>query len=279
MRVARSLRRHDLAEAVRVLETDFASDPDHGWRRHQFLLDALDRGELDRFALWPERSIRAMVYVGTGGTVVPAGDAEAGSALAAAADASSWRVLIGDAPVASAVVAASGRGMFRRRPTGREQRFMIADAVPSGVADPVGLRQATLHDLPRITDFACALHVEDQMGPPIPRSSRAGVRSRMRDSIVRGTTWVIDRRGTPLAKVDLSIASRRRGAQIAGVYVDVAHRGGGLATELIGAVTRTLLAAEMPAVTLHVRSDNDPAIRAYHRAGFSDHGPWVLALR
>jgi uncharacterized protein len=279
MRGARSLQRRDLEEVRRALETDFGRQPHAGWRHHQFLLDALDRGELDRFALWPERSVRALVYVGTTGTIVPAGDPEAGPALAAAADASSWRVLIGDAPVAAAVVDATGRGMFRRRASAREQRFMVADGTPAVVATPVGMRPATLADLDVVTEFACALHVEDRMGPPIPRASRTGVRSRMRDSIVRGTTWVIERQGRPVGKVDLSLSSRRWGAQIAGVYVDEAHRAGGIAGALVAAVTRTLLDAGLPAVTLHVRSDNTPAIRAYRRAGFSDHGAWVLALR
>ena len=33
------------------------------------------------------------------------------------------------------------------------------------------------------------------------------------------------------------------------------------------------------AVSLHVRSDNVAAIRAYERAGFVDEGAWILALR
>jgi uncharacterized protein len=279
-RGARSLQRRDLPEVVHELGTNFGREPaSQGWRRHQFLLDALDRGELDRFALWPERSVRALVYVGTSGTVVPAGDEEAGAALAAAADSSSWRVLIGDAPVARAVVEASGRGVFRRRASAREQRFMVAEHVPDAVDPPAGMRLAALGDLGVVTEFACALHVEDQMGPPIPRSSRAGVRSRMRDSILRGTTWVVERQGRPVGKVDLSISSPRRGAQIAGVYVDPAHRGGGIAGTCVAAVSRTLLDAGIPCVTLHVRSDNAAALRAYHRAGFVDRGPWLLALR
>lgn len=280
VRGARSLQRGDLPDVVQQLETDFGRRPaDEGWRHHQFLLDALDRGELDRFALWPERSVGALIYVGTSGTIVPAGDPDAGPALAAAADARSWRVLIGDAAMARAVVAAAGRGVFRRRATTREQRFMIADRVPRSVTAPVGMRGAVLGDLSAVTDFACALHVEDRMGPPIPRSSRAGVRSRMRDSIQRGTTWVVERQGRPVAKVDLSISSRLRGAQVAGVYVDAEHRGGGIAAALVAALARQLLDDGLPAVTLHVRADNAPALRAYDSAGFTDHGPWLLALR
>nr|MBA2579026.1 GNAT family N-acetyltransferase [Euzebyaceae bacterium] len=40
-----------------------------------------------------------------------------------------------------------------------------------------------------------------------------------------------------------------------------------------------LLADGFPVVTLHVRSDNAPAIAAYTRAGYTDQGAWLLALR
>jgi uncharacterized protein len=278
-RHARSMRRSDLPEVVHLLETDFGREPGIGWQRHQFLLDAIDRGELDRFAVWPQRDIAAVVYVGTGGTVVPAGDPHAGAALAGAADGSAWRVLIGDAPIARAVMSASSRGVFRRRATAREQRFLVGVSVPAATPAPEGMRLAGLDDLPAITEMACLLHVEDEMGPPIPRASRAGVRSRMRDSILRGTTWVVERQGRPVAKVDLSIASTLRGAQIAGVYVDRAFRGLGIAGDCVAAISRQLLDAGLPVVTLHVRGDNTPALRAYARAGFVDRGAWLLALR
>jgi predicted GNAT family acetyltransferase len=79
--------------------------------------------------------------------------------------------------------------------------------------------------------------------------------------------------------VDLSIRSLRRGAQIAGVYVDRPHRGGGIGGALVASVTRGLLDAGVPGATLHVRADNLPALQAYQRAGYTDHGAWVLALR
>ncbi len=280
LRVARSLRRHEVPRVVRRLETDFGRlPPEEGWKRHQFLLDALDRGEHSRFAIWPEHGVDAVIYVSTAGTVVPAGAPEAGPALAGAAEGSAWRVLIGDAPVARAVVEATGRSVFRRKPMAREQRFLLARNVPGTVVPPEGFKAAGLEHLSEVTELACLLHVEDQMGPPIPRASRAGVRGRMRDSILRGTTWVVERDGHVVGKVDLSIASRRRGAQIAGVYVLESHRSQGIATRSVAAITRTLLDSGYPAVSLHVRSDNVPAIRAYQRAGFVDEGAWILALR
>lgn len=279
MRGARSLRPNGVATVVELLESDFGRWPGGGGLANQFLLDALDRGEHDRFAIWPDRRPAAVVYVGTTGTVVPAGDPSAAPALAGVVEGTSWRVLIGEAALAGGIVEACAGGIFRRRANAREQRFLIAEQTPATVEAPQGMRRATLDDLADITEFACALHVEDQMGPPIPRTGRASVRGRMRDSILRGATYVVEREGRPVAKVDLSIHSPRRGAQIAGVYVDARWRGRGVASQFVGALTRQLLDDGLPGVTLHVRSDNAPAIRAYERAGYRDRGAWLLALR
>jgi uncharacterized protein len=262
-----------------LLETDFGRRPRSGGIAHQFLLEALDRGEHDRFAVWPDRSPVAVIYVGQTGTIVPAGDPAGAPALAEVADDTAWRVLIGDEPIAAAIAEHASRGLFKRRANAREQRFMVGERVPATVASPAGLRPALLDDLPAVTVFACALHVEDRMGPPIPRSGRAGVRARMRESILRGGTWVIEREGRLVGKVDLSIRSALRGAQIAGVYIEDAWRGQGIAGGCVAAISRNLLDEGLPAVTLHVRADNGPALRAYSRAGFVDWGAWLLAIR
>ncbi|MDP9406059.1 MAG: GNAT family N-acetyltransferase, partial [Actinomycetota bacterium] len=142
-----------------------------------------------------------------------------------------------------------------------------------------GYRRATARDVDALTEHACRLHVEDRMGPPIARSNRPAVRARMSDSIVRGLTFVVERNGVAVAKLDLSLRSRRRGAQIAGVYVMPAYRGQGIAGGAVATLARELLAEGLPGVTLHVRADNAAAIAAYRRAGLTDRGPWTLALR
>lgn len=279
MRRARGLRPTDVPTVVDLLQSDFGRWPGGGGLANQFLLDALDRGERDRFAIWPDRDPAAVVYVGSTGTVVPAGDAAGAEALAGVVEGTSWRVLIGVAPLAQGIVDVCARGIFRRRANAREQRFLVAEATPAITEVPAGMRRADLGDLAAVTQFACALHVEDEMGPPIPRAGRASVQGRMRDSILRGATYVVERDQRPVAKLDLSIRSAVRGAQIAGVYVDPGWRGRGIGSQLVSAVTRQLLDEGLPGVTLHVRSGNAPAIRAYDRAGYRDRGAWLLALR
>ena len=281
---AARLRRIDVPGIVELLERDFGEfepSPGQQWAyANHYLLDALDRGEYNRFVVWPDGEPAAVLYQGPTGTLVPAGDPEAAAAFTETAEHTGWRILIGDLPIARAILDQSNRSVFRRRVNAREQRFMLA--TPDSVAPgdpPDGFRFAIPSDVERLTDFACELHVEDQMGPPISRSGRGAVRSRMIESVAQGATWVVEREGEPVAKVDLSLRSHRRGAQLAGVFVDPAWRSKGIGGSCVAALTRVLLGEGLPLVSLHVRADNVPAMAAYRRAGFSDQRPWLLALR
>lgn len=246
---------------------------------NMFLLDALDRGECERFIVWPGQEPVSLLYVSPSGTLVPAGLPTGGPGLVESAERTGWRVLVGDKPLAEALLDAYPRRLFRRRPSAREQRLMIVTEIQSGIPAPAGFRRACEADVDTLTELACLLHVEDLMGPPIARANRSGVRSRMADSVRRGLTYVVERDHRVVAKFDVSLYSRRRGAQIAGVYVEAPHRGHGIAASGVAAVSSELLAQGVPGVSLHVRSDNVAAIRAYEHAGMTDRGPWLLALR
>ncbi|HUG83864.1 MAG TPA: GNAT family N-acetyltransferase [Euzebya sp.] len=278
---AQRLQRADVPRVVEALQSDFGRLTAGLWDpRHHYLLDALDRGEHSRFVVVsPDRPI-AVAHLGLTGTVVPAGDPQAVRLLAPAVDRARWRILIGDEPIARALLEeAGGSSWWRRRPTLRIQRFMTRENDGGWPAPIAGFRRASRPDLDHLEEFACRLHVEDRMGPPLVGPARQGVRHRMAESVDRGMTWVVQRDGRPVAKVDLSLHSMTRGAQIAGVYVDRSHRGQGIATGMILTLSAHLLELGMPVVSLHVRDDNVAAITAYGRAGFIERGRWVLALR
>ena len=279
---AARLGREGVAQLMHLLEVDFgrAVQPGEGVSVNQFLLDALDRGEHRAMTVYPADEPVGVCYVGSGGLVVPAGQPSAAQPLAAAVRSSGWRVLVGDLAVGEVIVDQSSAGLFRRRPYAREQRLMTTDALTVSGDHCAGLRRAVMGDLERLTDFACGLHVEDQMGPPLSRSGRAAVQQRVATSIRRETSWVVEVEGGQVAaKIDVSIESRRRGAQLAGVFVDRRWRGRGVARRGIADLSRRLLQAGMPCVTLHVRVDNAPAIRAYEAAGYIQRRRWLLALR
>lgn len=268
------------AHVVALLETDFGRlARAEGVLANQVLLDALDHGERERFLVWPAYEPRAVLYISATGTLVPAGDPRAAETFATAAERAGWRVLVGDAPISEALLDSYPRGLFRRRPHGREQRFMATRSALEDAPRPQGFRRATYEDVPVLTDFACALHVEDQMGPPLARSTRPAVRARMADSVARGLTYVVERDRSVVAKFDLSLHSRDRGAQIAGVFVAADYRGRGITAGAVATIVRELLEDGLRGVTLHVRADNTVAIAAYRRAGLEDWGAWTLAIR
>jgi len=285
-RSVRSVAASEVADAAALLERGSPGtgatgrrDEPSGSLRYQTILDALDRGEHERVLAWPAEEPRALCYAGRGGTVVPAGDPEAGEAFAGTRIAETWRVLVGDEEPSRALFEATHGGLRRRRVTARQQRLMVATpqtVPPEAVPRP---RQAGEADLGIVTDMAARLHVEDQMGPAPTWSMRAALRERAVATIHRGETFVFDAGGSVAAKADVVLRSPRRGAQVAGVYTAEAHRDGGLATRLVTSLCQQLFADGMPGVTLHVRSDNVAAQRAYRRAGFEDWGPWLLAVR
>jgi ribosomal protein S18 acetylase RimI-like enzyme len=278
---AARLVRADVPHVMALLECDFGHRQADGWaHEHHYLLDALDRGEHGRFVVWPDDDPVAVLYFGPTSMLVPAGDPAAAAAFAAAANPTGWRILIGDLEISQAVLDLATRSLFRRRVSAREQRLMTA--VPSSVPrgdTPEGFRLANASDLERLTDFACQLHVEDQMGTPILRTGRSAVRARVAESIAQAATWVVDRGGLPVAKIDLSLRSWRRGVQLAGVFVEPKWRDRGIGGSAVRALARELLESGFPVVSLHVRADNLPAIAVYRRAGFIDRRPWLLALR
>ncbi len=279
---AARLDRDRVASLTYELEHDFGrtSTRSEGIVAHQFLLDALDRGEHRTMTVWPPSGQpQGVCYVGPGGLLVPGGLPDAAEPLAEAVRSSGWRVLVGDLTIGERIVNDAGAGLFRRRPYAREQRLMVAERGVAPASGDVGLRRAVAGDVEWLTDFACGLHVEDQMGPPLSRSGRSSVRQRVISSVRRGASWVVEQEGQVVAKIDVSIESRRRGAQLAGVYVDRRWRGRGLARRAIAELTGRLRAAGYPAVTLHVRADNAAAIHAYEAAGFVRRRNWVLALR
>lgn len=274
----RRLRGQEAGALTRMLETGFAAvAPGDAALMNQHLLDALDQGDHDRFLVWPADVPAAVLYVAGNATAIPAGDPSAARALAGPLERGGWRVLIGDAPLTQALADTVPPPLFRRGPRVREQRFMILRHPRR--RSVAGLRPAALRDLEAVTEFACRLHEEDLMGPAISRSGRGAVRVRMMEATSRSAVWVVERDGAPVGKIDLSLCSRRRGAQVAGVYVLPEWRGRGIASTAVGEIAAALLEQGFPGVTLHVRADNVTAIQAYERAGFSDAGALVLALR
>jgi predicted GNAT family acetyltransferase len=246
--------------------------------RHMFALSCLDaRGvEIARVANDGDRWGIAVLHPAR--VLVPCGD----TAVVAAAGSPTrrWRLLVGDAGPAQAVLDATeaGSGLIVHH-----QRFLTVepDRVPTAAALPdPGLRRATRADVPVLAELAVQLHVDDQFGPHPGRSGLRGYQDRMARSVEQGLVWVVGPEGDPVLKIERSVSSARWGVQLAGVVVRPDARGAGLGGAATAAAVREALrgGASTP-VSLHVRAANTPALRAYATAGFVDREEWRLAIR
>ena len=260
--------------------------PVGGAVRHMFALSAIESYGVEALRVTEHRSHWAAAIVFPGRLVAPAGDPEA--IRAAGAPTRRWRLLVGDAAAADALLVGYGVSDPVAEPdTGtvrvHVQRLLtvVGDTVPSvqECPDP-GLRRAEPADLPVLAELAVQLHVDDRFGPDPGRAGLRGYRARLEDSVRRGLVRCVGPLGDPVIKIERSVSSRRYGVQLAGIVARPAVRGQGLGRAAVAAAVREAL-AEGPSdrpISLHVRHDNLQAIHAYLRAGFADREEWRLAV-
>jgi len=253
--------------------------PGDGPVRHMFPLSVLEGAGPRSLRITTRGAAWAVAVVYPGRLLVPAGDPEL--LRRAGEPARRWRLLVGDRAACDALLA----GADLSGTVVHDQRLLtvVPERVPDAaeVPDP-GLRRATRDDLPALAALAVQLHVDDRFGPDPGRSGLRGYQRRIGESVDRGLVWCVGPPGAPVAKLERSVSSRRWGIQLAGIVVDEAQRGTGLGTALVATAVRDALGAPgaggVP-VTLHVRSDNERALRAYDTAGFVDQEAWRLAVR
>lgn len=250
-----------------------------GAARHMFALSTIESFGAEPLRLAASGDAWAVAVVFPGRLLIPCGDARAIEAAPAASR--RWRLLVGDQ--------AAGDAALSRMPSEpglivHDQRFLTVDPdrVPDerDLADP-GLRRAQPEDLDRLADLAVRLHVDDRFGPHPGTAGWRGYRERIEASLGQGLVWCVGPIGAPVVKLERSVSSGRYGVQFAGIVVDGAARGEGLGRAAVAAAVRGALleGTRDRVVSLHVRADNVPALRAYAAAGFLDREAWRLAVR
>jgi ribosomal protein S18 acetylase RimI-like enzyme len=277
----------ELADVVGVLERWAA--PAGGAVRHILPLAAIDSGGAevlritgDAADVRADGTVRLGVAVRVGRDVLAvAGDGRTISR--AIGPTPTWRLLVGDAAAADALLARGVRG----RGVVHDQRLLAVDPdavpAPGELADP-GVRSAEDADVEALADLAVQLHVDDGFGPDPGAVGRRGYRDRLALSVRSGVIDVVGPLGRPVAKLERSVDHPRYGVQLAGIVVTPAHRGRGIGRGLVGVATRRAIAAQVargsaaPVVTLNTRTDNAAALVAYQAAGFHVLEPWRLAV-
>lgn len=212
--------------------------------------------------------------------VLLAGHEAAAPSMTMALRRTSWRILLGDEALAIETL-----DRWRHRiwwvpeVRTRRQLFMATTGpalVPPG-EDP-SYRVATPWDVEAVTEMAAALHVDDEMGPPLSAGAIDNLRVRVSDAIAQGRTWVMDHEGQAVAKFDLHNLSPIYGAQLSGVVVDSEFRGQGYGTRLVANAIAELLSVGVPQITLHLREGNTAAVRAYEKAGMRQVASQLMAI-
>ena len=253
--------------------------PSGGAVRHMFALSAIESLGAEPLRIASDARSWAVAVVFPGRLLVPCGDAEA--IAAAGPPARRWRLLVGDVEAGDAVLGSSGGD---GDVVVHDQRFLVVehDAVPSAadLPDP-GLRRAEPVDLDALAELAVRLHIDDRFGPHPGRLGLRGYRQRLETTVRQGLVWCVGPVGAPVFKLERSVSSRRWGVQLAGIVADPAVRGEGLGRAAVATAVRAAIAEGPPnrPITLHVRADNRPALRAYAAAGFVDREAWRLAVR
>lgn len=155
-----------------------------------------------------------------------------------------------------------------------DQRLFVA-RTPPDAPPPRGFRRARPRDAACLREMASHMMLEDLGYDPADRDAGHHARS-IRQRIRRGLTWVWERDGELVFKIDIG-AWCDEGVTVGGTYVPPRHRRQGLGAAGMRALCRVLLHTH-PRVTLHVNEQNEAATRCYARAGFERADPFRLLL-
>jgi GNAT superfamily N-acetyltransferase len=206
-----------------------------------------------------------------GANLVPSG--EDCAVYSSAAVSSGSRMVIGDERAVGELWDAA----HDRMPEPREDRPgqpVYAITTPPEPGD-TGLREATVFDLDQLVPVCAAAHAEELGIDPLDRDAE-GFRWRTRAQIDEGRSWIWSEHGVIRFKAEAS-AWTPKAVQIQQVWVDPEVRRQGYAKRGMCDLIRYLLVST-PAVTLFVRTDNEPAIRLYESIGMERAGSYRSIL-
>ena len=147
-----------------------------------------------------------------------------------------------------------------------QQPHLQITGPPAVTADPA-VRRTVESDLPQLYPACVAMYTEEVGISPEAGGGADLYRARVRQLIARGWSFARFDDGELVFKAEVASATPSA-AQIQGVWVHPDRRGEGLAGRGMAAVVDQVQRDIAPAVSLYVNAWNEPARRAYRRAGF-----------
>ncbi|MFI9510079.1 GNAT family N-acetyltransferase [Nocardia sp. NPDC052566] len=270
---ARQLANRDLAQVLRVLDTDPVASCMVAARLQEFGLGTANgHGEL-----W-SRGGPAESLCFSGANLVPLrGDRDA---LRAFADrAARWprmcSSVVGRRELALPLWDLLAERWGPEREVRGEQPLLALAQPPLATPDPL-VRRVRPDELDRYLAAAIAMFIEEVGVDPRAGDGGRGYRRRITGLIESGRAWARFEDGEVVFKAEVGSLSRRTG-QIQGVWVHPERRGSGLGTTGTAAVANAVVASGRTA-SLYVNDYNKIARRAYGRVGFRQIATFATVL-
>lgn len=158
-----------------------------------------------------------------------------------------------------------------------DQPHLEARTPPPLTPDPA-VRRTIPDDVDVLYPACVAMYREEVGADPEAGSPRGLYLTRIRQLVDRGWSFARIEDGQVVFKAEVACASPHA-AQIQGVWVAPHRRGEGLAAAGMAAVVEHVQRDIAPVACLYVNAWNDPARRAYRRAGFVQTATYATVMR
>jgi uncharacterized protein len=157
----------------------------------------------------------------------------------------------------------------------RQPHLQISGA-PAVAPDPA-VRRTAVGDLDALYPACVAMYTEEVGVSPEAGGGAELYRARVAQLVAKGWSFARFEDGRVVFKAEVAAATPYA-CQVQGVFVAPDRRGEGLAAAGMAAVVQMALADIAPVVSLYVNEHNEPARRAYQRAGFEQTGTFATIM-
>jgi diamine N-acetyltransferase len=142
------------------------------------------------------------------------------------------------------------------------------------------ITQATTADLEVLFAMMHRMQLDDPWEEPFHEPTVRADLAELLQDLVYGVIYIVWEENTPIAYLaicfDYSLEYSGKGAWIDELFVEAAHRGKGIGTQLLDLAESA--SREHRAKVLHLEVNHgNPAIELYRRRGFTDHHRYLMS--